>query len=330
MVPWSFLYENPITQQVISWLLFFYGVAFPVILLLYVIGLKGFMEITRYESGSTFLYKMNPVTKVLFSVVIMVVASMTIWWISALLTLGVMILYLTMNDGKRKFIYITLLTLSSLLIGMWGIAPYTPYSVLELVFQNPSSYQVVWVWPSYFVSVMGYVPQLTLQAIYYGFQVAFRITAVTDSALLLVLTTTTSDIFRMFTKLKIPLAITFSVLVGVRTVPKIFELLDSSVKMQFLRGLGYGKPKAFIPLYFVYSGIMAIVPTMVYLFRNAKNLAISADTRGFRAYNSRTELVTLGFGKIDYIFFTVMILLVVLGILANFYGFGRSIPYVGI
>ncbi|MEM3915361.1 MAG: CbiQ family ECF transporter T component, partial [Metallosphaera sp.] len=223
-------------HEVVSWLILLYGVALPVAVILGVVRLTGLKEITRFETGSGFLYRLNPITKVAFGVVVMIVASVTIWWIGATLTLAVSLLYLTMKDGLKKFGYLLALIFTSLVGSTWSVAPYVPDTILSMVFPNPSSYQVLWVWPSYFLA-MGYQPELTLQALIYGVQIGFRVTAVLSSALLLILTTTTSDIFRMFTKLRVPLAITFSLLVGVKTVPKIFELLDSSVKMQFLRGL---------------------------------------------------------------------------------------------
>ena len=329
MVPWSFLYENPATQNIISWFLFFYGVALPIVIIIGVIGLRGFIEITRFEKGETFFYKLNPLTKLIFGIVVMTVASTTIWWIGAILTALLLPIYLTLNNGLKKFFYVLMLTFSTIVGVTWAVAPYTPYSVLELVFPNPSTYQVVWVWPSYF-TFMGYEPELTMQALIYGFQISFRVTATLLSALLLILTTTTSDIFRMFTKMKIPLPITFSLMVGVRTVPKIFELLDTSVKMQLLRGLGYNKPRVLRVWYYLYAGIAAIVPTLVYLFRGAKTLAISADTRGFRAYPSRTSLVNLTFNKLDYIMFGIIVGLIVLDVVANLLGFGRTIPYEGL
>jgi energy-coupling factor transport system permease protein len=329
MVPWSFLYENPLTQNVISWFLFFYGVALPIVIIIGAIGLRGFIELTRFERGSTFLYKLNPITKLVFGVAVMAVASTTIWWIGALLTLAILPLYLTLNNGPKKFLYVVLLVLSTIISTTWAVAPYTPNSVLEMVFPNPSSYETVWVWPSYF-TYMGYEPVLTLQALIYGLQISFRVTATLVSALLLILTTTTSDIFRMFTKMKVPLPVTFSVMVGVRTVPKIFELLDTSVKMQLLRGLSHNKPRILRVFYYLYAGIMAIVPALVYLFRGAKTLAISADTRGFRAYPRRTSLVNLTLGKLDYIMLAVTVSLIILDIVANLTGFGRTIPYVGL
>ncbi len=297
------------------------------IIVLALIGIKGFVEITRYESGNTFFYKLNPITKVVLGIVVMAVASVTAWWIGAILTVAMLIVYLTLNDGLRKFMYAFYLFLSTFLGGTWSIAPYTPYNVLQLA--GFKQFNVIWVWPSYFTA-FGYEPYLTVQQLIYGAQVAFRITAVVVTSLLLVLTTTASDIFRMFTKLKVPIAITFAITVAFTTVPKVFDLIDTSVKMQFLRGFGYGKPAILRPFYLLVAAILAIPPTIIYLARNARNLAISVDTRGFRAYNSRTSLVELTYSKYDYIMWGVIVMLIVLAIVANLFGFGRTIPYTGL
>ncbi|MGC9106427.1 MAG: energy-coupling factor transporter transmembrane component T family protein, partial [Thermoprotei archaeon] len=92
----------------------------------------------------------------------------------------------------------------------------------------------------------------------------------------------------------------------------------------------YGKSKALRPLLTVIAGIQAIMPTIVYLFRGAQTLAISADTRGFRARNSRTSLVELKFVREDYVMWGVIVGLIALDVVANLLGFGRSIPYTGL
>ncbi|MCH4814659.1 MAG: energy-coupling factor transporter transmembrane protein EcfT [Saccharolobus sp.] len=319
---------NNLVEQIVSWVIVLYGSAVPALFVIFLIGITGLREITRYETGNTFLYKLNPVIKLVLTIVVMTVAATTIWWIGAILTLILLLSYLTLNEGVRKFGYAFFLTLSTILGGTWSIAPYTPPSILQLAFPDVKQFTVIWTFPSYF-QVMGYEQQLTLEALIYGLQTAFRVAPVLLSALLFITTTTGSDIFRMFTKIKIPIAITFSVLVGIRMIPRIFELLDTSVKMQYIRGLGYGKPKIISSLLIVYAIFEAIIPTMVYLFRGAKNLAISADTRGFRAYPSRTSLVELKFTKLDYYGLVIIVVLIVLAIVANLLGFGRTIPYVG-
>jgi len=320
---------NTLVDQIISWIIVLYGSAVPALFVIFLIGITGLREITRYETGNTFLYKLNPVTKVVLTIVVMTVAATTIWWIGAILTLVLLLSYLTLNDGVRKFGYAFFLALSTILGGTWSIAPYTPPSTLRLAFPSVKQFTVIWTFPSYF-QVMGYEQQLTLEALIYGLQTTFRVAPVLLSALLFITTTTGSDIFRMFTKIKIPIAITFSVLVGIRMIPRIFELLDTSVKMQYIRGLGYSRPKIVSSLLIVYAIFEAIIPTMVYLFRGAKNLAISADTRGFRAYPSRTSLVELKFTRVDYYGTAIIAALIIIAIVANLLGFGRTIPYVGL
>nr|WP_231961147.1 energy-coupling factor transporter transmembrane protein EcfT [Sulfolobus sp. A20] len=310
-----------------SWILFLYGSVIPALIVLLLIGIKGFVEITRYENGKSFYYKLNPLTKIVFGIIVMIVASVTVWWIGAILTLVLLLSYLTLNDGKRKFMYAFYLFLSTVIGGTWSVAPYTTYSVLQLA--GLSGNTIIWTWPTYF-EFFGYEPYLTLQQLIYGVQVSFRIAAVITASLILILTTTASDLFRMFNKIRVPLPITFALTVAFTTVPKIFDLIDTSVKMQFLRGFGYGKPFFLRPFYLLIAAILAIPPTIIYLARNARNLAISVDTRGFRAYNSRTSLVEIPFTKYDEIMWGVIILLIVLAVLANVLGFGRTIPYTGL
>ncbi len=310
-----------------SWILFLYGSVIPALIVLLLIGIKGFVEITRYENGKSFYYKLNPLTKIVFGVIVMIVASVTVWWIGAILTIALLLSYLTLNDGKRKFVYAFYLFLSTVIGGTWSVAPYTTYSVLQLAGLKGNT--IIWVWPTYF-EFFGYEPYLTLQQLIYGVQVSFRIAAVITASLILILTTTASDLFRMFNKIKVPLAITFALTVAFTTVPKIFDLIDTSVKMQFLRGFGYGRPFFLRPFYLLIAAILAIPPTIIYLARNARNLAISVDTRGFRAYNSRTSLVEVPFTKYDEIMWGIIVGLIVLAVLANLLGFGRTIPYTGL
>nr|WP_281360027.1 energy-coupling factor transporter transmembrane protein EcfT [Metallosphaera tengchongensis] len=291
------------------------------------IGITGFVEITRYERGTSLYYRLNPLTKVLFGLTITVVASTTAWWISAFMVTGLLLSYLSLHDGLRKFKYASYTMFSTLVGVTWSTAPFTPYSTLELAGFHQST--VLWTWPPYF-QFFGYEPYLTLQQVIYGVQVSFRVASVIIASFITILTTTPSDLFRMLSKLKVPLAISFALTVAFTSVPKIFDLLDTSVKMQFLRGFGYGKPGFVRPFYMLAALFLAITPTVIYLARAAKNLAISVDTRAFMAKEGRTSLVELGFSSHDYMMFGLMIGLVLLAVLANLFGFGRTIPYTGL
>jgi len=99
--------------------------------------------------------------------------------------------------------------------------------------------------------------------------------------------------------------------------------------MQYIRELGYGKPRFVQSILIVEALFFAIVPTVVYLFKGAKNMGISAATRGFRAYPKRTSLEELKFTRVDYYFFGVIALMIAIAIIANIFGFGRAISTAG-
>ena len=62
--------------------------------------------------------------------------------------------------------------------------------------------------------------------------------------------------------------------------------------------------------------------------RGAKDIAISADTRGFRAYNRRTYFVDIPMTRTDY--YMIVIFLAGIGVAGVMLalGFGRAIPYI--
>jgi energy-coupling factor transport system permease protein len=318
---------NWLTVNIISWLLFFFGAAFPVLILLKAIGLTGLMKVTRYESYHSFYYKMNPAVKIMLGIIVMVVASVTIWWIGAIMTAIILASYLTLKDGKRKFITGLFLTMMTIIGTTWAFAPYTPYVILEEAFHT-GSLTTLWTWPSYF-TVMGYQPALTSQGIVYGFQISMRFAAVSLMSLVLVMTSTPSQVLRSLNKVGIPTSLTFSLVVAMRTIPRIFEYIDTSVKIQFMKGLGSNSPAFLRPFYMLSGAFSGIVPVIVFLVRGAKDTAISADTRAFRAYSKRTYMYPMAIGKIDKMAVSFMVLMILLTGIVVMLGFGRGIAYNG-
>ncbi len=310
----------------ISWIIFLFGVALPFYLLLGAIGIRGFKEITGYEPYHTFLYRMNPLVKIILSLTVMIAATVTIWWIGAILTLSVLLLYLTLKNGGRKLFLGGLFALSTIIGTAWGYAPFTTAATLSVAF--PEYHQtILWTWPSYF-TIMGYEPHLTLQALEYGLQISFRTAAIMSSALLLVMTNTPSQILRGLHKFSVPDSIIFTLMVGMKSIPAIFGYLDESIKIQMMRGLGSNHSRLLKPVFMLEAGIYAIVPTIIHLLRGAKDIAVSADTRGFRATKRRSYVEDMPMTRLDYYAIGMMAFIVAMAAVSIVLGFGRTIPYV--
>ena len=317
---------NYLLNEVISWLIFLFGIAGPFYLILRAIGIRGFKEITSYEPHTTFFYRMNPLVKIVFSMTVMIAATITIWWIGAILTFAVLLTYLSLRNGGRKLYLGGLFAISTIIGTAWGYAPFATSATLSIAFPgyHPT---ILWTWPSYF-SVMGYEPQLTLQALLYGLQISFRTAAIISSALLLVMTNTPSQILRSLHKFNIPDSIIFTLMVGMKSIPDIFGYLDESIKIQMMRGLGSSHSRLFKPVYMLIAGVSAIVPTIIHLLRGAKDIAISADTRGFRATKKRSYVDEIPITRLDYYALGMMGFIIAVAVISIFLGFGRTIPYV--
>ncbi|MDG6954138.1 MAG: energy-coupling factor transporter transmembrane protein EcfT [Nitrososphaerota archaeon] len=323
-----------------SWVLFLFGLAFPIYLIFGYMGLTGFKDLTRYEEAKTFYYRLNPLTKIAFTIVLTFVVAVTAW--SADLALGLIILvsYLSLRRGFRKLLLGSALAFASVVGLAWTFSTATPYTLIIYAFtrqcltvapptMSPAwlhYFTPLWTWASYF-QYWGFQPVFTLQGLLYGLQVSTRTGAVLLAALILVMTSTPSAILRSLGKLKLPIVLIFALVVGLRTVPRIFDSLDTAVKVQFMRGYGSRANKA-TRVFYLFGGVLSsIVPAMTFLFRGAQNTAISADTRAFRAYKDRTFLTPFTFSREDYILFAVVAALVVFAVVSNIYGFGRAIPY---
>ncbi len=327
----NFVFQQPNlptpVEVAISWFVFLFGATGPLVIILAFIGIRGFLHITKFESGKGVMYRLSPLTKLILVLSTTVAVSLTVWWFGAILTLVFWLLFFTLNEARKKVVYVTYLLLSTVLGVSTGFAFYTPYSVLQMAF-NTNTLNVIWVWPSYF-SFAGYEPYLTVQALYYGFQITFRFTAPLLSGLLLILTTTPSDLLRYLAKVRFPLPFIFAIMVAMRTVPRIFDTLDTVVKLQLMRGLGYGKPRILMPFYVLIAALYGLVPTIIFLMKGAKYTAIAADTRAFNSSPKRTYMKEVKYTKADYVAWGLIALLYASVAVLLVLGYGRGIPYVG-
>jgi energy-coupling factor transport system permease protein len=325
-------------ENIFSVLLFLFGLAFPLIILLGVIGLTGLREVTRYEKYDTFYYRMSPITKIAFVATITGVAAVTVWWVGLLLALGTLATFLSLREGRRKFALGAFMCFSATVGLMWSQATIIPYTFLEVALNNICLKSVsditnltpIWTWPppsSAFFALIGYQPVLTLESLYYGLQIAVRAVAPTVGALALIMTSTPSDMLRSLRKVHVPVQIIFALVVAMRTVPRIFDALNTAVRVQFMRGLGSRAPGPMYIFYMAVAALTGIIPAMAFLFRGARNTAISADTRAFMAYKDRTYLKPVMFTSADHLMWVLIVLMIAFAAVANLEGFGRAIYY---
>ena len=303
-----------IWTNALSWIIYIQSMVVPAYLAFGVVGLSGFGEITHFDRHNTFYYRLSPTTKMFLAFSVAIVASVGEWWLGLLLTVVILFSYMTLYDARKKTALAGCLALALVWSAGWSAGLYTNRFASSVVLQGGAS---VWAWPSYF-TYLGIRHPLSLQAVYLGAAMYARYVGVVLAALIIVMTSTPSEVIRSFRKLRVPMPLIFSLLVGVRTVPRIFRSLDLTLKVLFMRGFGIRAPRFLYPLYVVVGMLIGIIPAMIFLFREAKNVAISAGTKAFGAYRDRTYLKKTDLTKDDFAVLVLAGLLIVLALVSAY------------
>lgn len=267
---------------VAEWALFFAGAAVPVYIVFGFIGLAGLREITRYESHDSLYYRLNPATKLAALFMVAVSSSFAGLYLGLAATAVILASYATLFHGGEKLKLGTLFTIAVVWGTVWG-------SVSDRI--------------SFAINAQSSGAPVNTDFLYRDLtRVVASEVAVSGVfllALILVMTSTPSSVMRALRRIGIPNPITFSVVVGMRTVPLLLEAINGIVKIQLMRGFGTRGSRSLGPLYVLAAAVFALIPALIYLLRGARNTAISTGTRAFGAYKDRTYMTKPPFGAAD-------------------------------
>lgn len=266
----------------LGWMIFFVGAAVPVYLVFGLIGLDGLRKITRYERYGSFYYRLNPATKIASLFMVALSSSFVGIYLGVAATAVILGSYSTLIHGKEKLRIGSIFTVAVVWGTVWG-------SVSDRVF--------------YLLGLGSRGRPIDLP-LFYSFLTRMIAEEVAVSgvfllALVLVMTSTPSSVMRALRRVGIPNAITFSVVVGMKTVPSLLEAINAIVNVQLMRGFGSRGSRWLGPLYVVAAAVLSLIPALIYLLRGARNTAISTGTRAFGAFKSRTYLDKPTFGPAD-------------------------------
>jgi len=337
---------NPIVNWTITLIMLLYGPALVIYLIFRLIGFQGYMSLFRFIEGKSVIYRLDPRVKILLSIVITTVAAITIWWISAIMFIAVMALYSLLSNIREKLRIAVPLILASFIGTAWTESMFAPYSYLQVIFHHvtflyvlPRSLAIFGVTQgsgSFYVPYLGYVNNpvgITWEGIIYGLQITFRAVAAIASGLLLIFSTPPSDILRSLEKSGLPIELGFTLLLAVSSVPKVLE--NSMVVLNSLKARGVDfRPRSRNPITFIRESlfiirvvIMALIGIVTLTLRDARQIAIAADLRAFRAFRKRTYYKDIRMTRMDYVILAFLIALLIAGIyISGLPGMG-AVPY---
>jgi len=283
----------------VEYLIFFLGAVVPVYIVFGVIGLSGLRSLTRYEVHDSFYYRLNSGTKVVSLFMVALTTSFAGIYLGLLATGVILASYATLAHGREKLALGTLFTIAVVWGTVWGSVS----DRLSFIIGQESVGNAVNT--SFFFDDLTRTVASDVAA-----------SAVFLLALILVMTSTPSDVMRVLRKIGLPNPITFSVVVGMRTVPILLEAINSIMKVQLMRGFGSRGSRSLGPLYVFAASIFALIPALIYLLRGARNMAISTGTRAFGAFKNRTYVKQPPFGPSDVLVLTIAAAFLVVSILS--------------
>lgn len=263
----------------LDYLVFLVGATVPIFIAFGLVGLTGFRELTRYQAHNSFFYRLNPATKILALFLVAFSLSSASLWLGFAATLAILASYVTLEHGARKLALGLLFTIAVVWATVWGAIGDRLAFVLNGSLVGPPGV------------LDHYVPRIVASD--------FAISGVFLLALILVMTSTPASVVRALRKIRFPNPITFSLVVGMKSVPTLLEAINSTVKVQFMRGFGSRASRVLWPFYTIAAVLLALIPSLIFVLRGARNTAISTGTRAFAAYKTRTYLTKPPFGAGD-------------------------------
>ncbi|WP_461204693.1 energy-coupling factor transporter transmembrane component T family protein [Clostridium sp. DL1XJH146] len=149
---------------------------------------------------------------------------------------------------------------------------------------------------------------ITDEGLLKGLEFIMRILIIIISGTILA-TSNTREIIQGLVQWKLPYDLAFMVSIGIRFLPILMEEMKDTMTAISLRGIDVKalKIKEKIELY-----SYILTPVVVGTLTKAQKLSMSIESRAFRAYDTRTSIITLKFRTMDYLLMVISILLAVL------------------
>ena len=272
----------------------------------------------EYVAGNSPIHRMNPITKVFFSLYIIFVTL-----------------------GLRDIFSLTIVLLA--IMGLWALAGIprllSRFRFLFIIMLASGAIWVaaqtlLWMFGGPYISVFEFnIPfwpadkpfgRIYFQGLTYGLAMVIRIVSIFACVPFLTLTTSVPQIAVALQKLRFPYKFNFAFSTAVRFSPLIFTTYYDIKDAQVLRAhdidkMGYLDKvrKAFVPV---------VTPLFMSLLRRSDDLEIAIESRAFGAPVKRTFVEEFRFTRVDYIFLIGMVLFAALVLYGQINWQGYFVP----
>ncbi len=267
------------------------------------------MSYIAYLEKDTILHKINPIIKLIFTILVLVIVFMSNFAEDIL----ILIIWLVTSIILWRLGGISIRYFSRILKILAGLAIFI-ILVQGFMYRGHTPLFVIGhlkIWGGADLGVFTY------EGLIFGIMIVVRVITAVVAVPILVMTTSYSKLMESLTKLKIPYTYSFMLVTAMRFVPLIQKTWDTIVDAQKLRAFDFDKMNMFKKAFRGYIPITT--PLVLLLFRKANDLQIAIETRGFGAPIKRTFIEDVEFHLRDYIMLATMIMLFIVSIIIKMY-----------
>lgn len=275
----AFFWSLPV-QTFVGYVAIFLLPSFLPVVFVKLIGLGGLRDVLSYESGTSTIHRLDPRLKLLY-VLFLGLGTVAFSWQLTLALLGLTFVGWALEKPPRRRIRVLLaLGISPAVALIWSQAlfhpPISPHG--QPLVDYPFPWTVSWVGTDG-ISIAGMV---------YGLQQAARTLVTISASLLLIVSTSPSDIVWAFRCFRLPPRAGFTLAIALRFLPDLVGRLATILQAVQVRGLdlrgpGWSRPDR-LPSYLgrVMVAIpLVTIPLLIGALRGTRTMALVADARGF-------------------------------------------------
>lgn len=224
-------------------------------------------------AGNSFIHRLNPVAKLAWVLVVLVVAFTTRNPLVLLTLAGIGIGLAVVSGITRPFlrVLLILLPIGASLIVLQSVAPAFPRPWTPIIAVGPFTiYQ---------------------EGIYSGLSLLSRVLSMTAFALVMILTTHPSDLFTSLSRIRMPYTLNFMLAMTLQLIPVLqreIAIVMSAQKSRGMRSTGFG------------SIIPSFVPVFAGAIQRVQQLSISLESRAFGSSGHKTSYRRVAVKPVDW------------------------------
>lgn len=256
----------------------------------------------EYIPGETFIHKLDPRTKIILYLTVMV---FTISYTDPIILTIIFLFALSLFPLGR----IPLRKISEVLKPLLLL-------VILYIFFNLIGYKGAFGQDILLGYLIGY--PVYLEALIYAFVAIMRFLIIVVILRIVLYVTPIKELLEAFTKWMVPPEITVTLSIGFSYIPVLIDELRVTVEAQAARGF---KHRSRNPLKTILNYIPILMPAIIAAYRRSQDIALAIEARGF-GYNikKRTSIREIKYSGVDYMLTGVLLILLVFAIITGQWG----------